>query len=242
MSGLPPGRAPQLLPPEAIRAAVEAYPFPDPNEADARGLVGYGADLRPERLIAAYAQGIFPWYDEDPILWFSPDPRFVLRPDELHVSRSLAKTARSGRYDVRYDSAFEDVMTGCRDAHRPGQRGTWITDDMLAGYCRLHELGFAHSVESWQDGELVGGAYGVSLGIAFFGESMFARAPDASKVAFVHLVGRLRDWGFAFIDSQVYTDHLERFGAREWPRATYLEALGEALEHPTRCGSWAVDD
>jgi len=241
MSGTPPAHTPRQLPPEALRPLVAAYPFPDPREADARGLIGFGADLRPERLLAAYCQGIFPWYDEDPILWFSPDPRFVLRLHELRVSRSLAKTIRAGRYEVRYDTAFEEVMLGCRDARRPGQAGTWITDDMLEGYCRLHELGFAHSVESWREGELAGGAYGVSLGRAFFGESMFARAADASKVAFVHLVRRLEAWGFDFVDSQVYTDHLERFGATEWPRDVYLRALARALEHPTRCGSWALD-
>jgi leucyl/phenylalanyl-tRNA--protein transferase len=241
MSGTPPESSLHPLPAEALRPLVEAYPFPDPREADARGLIGFGADLRPERLIAAYSQGIFPWYDEDPILWFSPDPRFVLRPEELRVSRSLGKTIRSERYEVRYDTAFEAVMIGCRDADRPGQSGTWITDDMLEGYCALHQLGFAHSVESWQGDTLVGGAYGVSLGHAFFGESMFARASDASKVAFVHLVRRLHTWGFDFVDSQVHTDHLERFGATEWPRDAYLEALADALTHPTRCGSWAID-
>ncbi len=241
MSGSPPPRELRLIPPEAILSLVDAYPFPDPREADAHGLIGFGADLRPERLLAAYCQGIFPWYDEDPILWFSPDPRFVLRPGDLRVSRSLAKTIRSERYAVRYDTAFEAVMIGCRDAYRPGQSGTWITDDMLEGYCALHQLGFAHSVESWRGDELVGGAYGVSLGHAFFGESMFAKASDASKVAFVHLVRRLEDWGFDFVDSQVHTEHVERFGATEWPRDDYLEALAAALAHSTRCGSWALD-
>jgi leucyl/phenylalanyl-tRNA--protein transferase len=240
MSGPPPAQTPRLLPADALRPLVDAYPFPDPMQADARGLIGFGADLRPERLISAYAQGIFPWYDEDPILWFSPDPRMLLGLDELHVSRSLRRTLASGRYEVRFDTAFEAVMTGCRDAERPGQAGTWITDDMLEGYCRLHELGFAHSAESWREGELMGGVYGVSLGAAFFGESMFARATDASKVAFVHLVERLRAWDFAFLDCQVHTDHLARFGARERPRAEFLDALADALTHPTRCGSWGL--
>ncbi len=241
MSGAPPERSLRLVPADALRPLVDAYPFPDPRAADAHGLLGFGADLRPERLISAYCQGIFPWYDEDPILWFSPDPRFVLRLDELRVSRSLGKKIRSGRFDVRYDTAFEAVMIGCRDSARPGQSGTWITPAMLEAYCALHQLGFAHSVESWRDGELVGGAYGVSLGHVFFGESMFTRVPDASKVAFVHLVQRLEAWGFDFVDSQVHTDHLERFGATEWPRTSYLDALADALAHPTRCGSWSLD-
>lgn len=238
MTGSPPTASPRLLAPEIIEAAVAAYPFPDPMQAEHGGLVGVGADLRPERLIAAYAQGIFPWYDEDPILWFSPDPRFVLVPDELHVSRSLRKSLRRERFEVRLDTAFEAVMVACRDTPRPGQRGTWITDDMLEGYCALNEMGLAHSVESWRGDELVGGMYGVSLGTAFFGESMFAHESDASKVAFVHLMERIRQWGFAFLDCQVHTDHLERFGARPWPRATFLDALRATLAEPTRCGPW----
>ena len=239
MSGSPPAHTPRLLPANAIAKIARAYPFPDPLEADRRGLIGYGGDLSPERLIAAYAQGIFPWYDEDPILWFSPDPRFVLEPQALHLSKSLAKTLRSERFEVRYDTAFEAVIKACSETPRPGQSGTWITDEMFEGYCALHTLGFAHSVESWRDGELLGGAYGVSLGAAFFGESMFAHENDASKVAFAHLVRRVQGWDFAFIDCQVHTDHLERFGATDWPRAEFLASLARALEAPTRCGSWA---
>jgi len=238
MSGLPPGLAPRLVPFEALRPLVEAYPFPEPSQAIGRRPLARGGDLSPERLIAAYAQGVFPWGDDPPILWYSPDPRMLLLPEELHVTRSLAKTIRRGRFEVRFDTAFEEVMRGCQAAPRPGQSGTWITDNMLEGYCALHRLGFAHSVESFEEGELVGGLYGVSLGAAFFGESMFARRSDASKVAFVSLSQRMLEWDFAFLDCQVHTDHTARLGAREWPRERFLEALAEALETPTRCGVW----
>jgi leucyl/phenylalanyl-tRNA--protein transferase len=239
MSGSPPGLAPRLVPYEAIRPVVEALPFPDPSEARMSGLLAVGGDLSPERLIAAYAQGVFPWYDDPPIRWYSTDPRMLLWPDELHVSRSLARTIRRGRFEVRYDTAFEAVMRACRDTPRPDQDGTWINDDMLRGYTALHDLGFAHSIESWEGGELVGGVYGVSIGAAFFGESMFAHRSDASKVAFVHAVRRMRDWGFDFIDCQVYTEHTARFGAREVPRGLFLDALTTALESPSRCGRWS---
>jgi len=227
------------VPYQAIRPVVEAFPFPDPATASASGLLAHGGDLSPERLLAAYAQGVFPWYDDPPIRWYSPDPRMLLWPDRLRVSRSLARTIRAGRYEVRWDTAFEAVMRACRDAPRPGQDGTWIDDAMLRGYTALHDLGFAHSVESFEDGVLVGGLYGVSIGAAFFGESMFAHRSDASKVAFVHAVQRMRDWGFELIDCQVYTDHTARFGACEVPRARFLEALAFALESPSRCGRWA---
>ena len=238
MSGPPPGRAPRRVPFEALGPLIEAYPFPDPSEANRRGLLAQGGDLSPERLIAAYAQGVFPWYDDPPILWYSPDPRMLLLPEELHVSRSLARSIRRSRFEVRFDTAFEEVVRRCQEAVRSGQSGTWITDDMLEGYCALHRLGFAHSVESFEAGELVGGIYGVSIGAAFFGESMFALRSDASKVAFVRLIDRMREWDFAFLDCQVHTDHTARFGARKWPRDRFLEALVEALETPTRCGVW----
>ncbi len=213
--------------------------FPPPEKADRSGLLAVGGDLNPERLLAAYSQGIFPWYNEgQPILWHSPDPRFVLEPDKLHVGRSLRKTLKAGVYDIRWDTAFEDVITECSRVPRPGQNGTWITDEMREAYVTLHELGFAHSVEAWAEGELKGGFYGVSLGAAFFGESMFARAPDASKVAFVTAVERFREWGLHFIDCQVETEHLARFGAEHWPRKRYLQALTRALEEPTRRGRW----
>lgn len=220
----------------------QAAPFPDPRCADeATGLLAIEGDLRPERLLSAYAQGIFPWYSEEPILWFSPNPRMVLRLDELRVNRSLRKNLRRRRFEVRLDTAFAEVIRACRDAPRPGQDGTWITPEMIEGYEALHELGFAHCVEAWQDGELVGGMYGVSLGAAFFGESMFARKSDASKVAFVHLVRQLVAWDFRFLDCQVHTDNMERFGASEWSRDEFLVALDLALAQETRRGKWTFE-
>ena len=229
-----------------IAELVRALPFPDPRDVDSQGLLAYGGDLSPERLIAAYAQGVFPWYDEDPILWFSPDPRMVLVPSDLHVGRSLAKRIRARPYRISVDEAFPEVIRACRDTPRPGQEGTWITPDMVDAYCRLHELGFAHSIEAWQSKEgggekLVGGLYGVSLGRAFFGESMFAHAPDASKIAFATFVPQLARWGFAFVDCQMTTDHLARFGAIEWSRDVFLDRLEEALTHETRRGEWWFD-
>src|SRR5690606_11952469 len=201
-----------------------------------------GGDLRPERLLLAYQLGIFPWYHDGlPILWYSPDPRMVLEADRLVVNRSLRKSIRRGRYQVTLDTAFDRVIRACAEVPRPGQDGTWITSDMLAAYLRLHEIGYAHSVEAWDGAELAGGLYGVSLGGAFFGESMFARAPDASKVAFVALVEQLLRWDIRLIDCQVHTEHLERFGAEEWPRERYLARLAVALERPTRRGRWAFD-
>ena len=214
--------------------------FPHPGRADPSGILAVGGDLSPERLLAAYRNGIFPWYSEgQPILWHSPDPRFVLEPAKVHVGRTLRKTLSRKPYAVRYDTAFAEVITRCGEVPRPGQDGTWITGAMRDAYVELHRLGFAHSVEAWTpEGRLVGGLYGVSLGAAFFGESMFALAPDASKVAFVTLCERLVGWGFHFIDAQVETEHLARFGAQPWPRARFLRALKEALVVPTRQGSW----
>jgi len=222
----------------SIQELMRAIPFPDPRLAEPHGLLAYGGDLSPERLLSAYAHGVFPWYQDEPILWFSPDPRMVLRPEELVVRRSLAKTLRGGRYTVRFDTAFEEVIRACAAVPRPGQDGTWITPDMIEAYCALHELGYAHSAESWYEGELVGGLYGVSLGAAFFGESMFARRGDASKVAFVKLVEQLRAWDFHFVDCQVPTEHLGGFGAREWPRDEFLDALEATLELESRRGRW----
>jgi leucyl/phenylalanyl-tRNA--protein transferase len=218
------------------------FPFPDPREADADGLVACGGDLHPHRLLAAYAQGIFPWPHDDfaPLLWFSPDPRMVLRPPDLHVSRSLRKTIKKHRFDVRFDTAFEQVIRRCATVPRKGQRGTWITRDIIRAYGRLHKMGYAHSAEAWSEGELVGGLYGVSLGAAFFAESMFTLRPDASKVAFVHLVRQLEGWCFHLLDCQMQTPHLARFGATPWPRRRFLQAVAEALQAPTRRGSWIV--
>jgi len=212
--------------------------FPDPRYAADHGLVAIGGDYRPERLLAAYMSGIFPWPCEElPLAWFSPDPRLVLRPEELHLSRSLRRTLRRGRYRVTFDTAFDEVIRRCAMARRD-DGGTWITDDLRAGMCGLHRLGFAHSVETWAGAVLVGGLYGVSIGTTFSGESMFHAAPDASKVALVHLVTRLQDWGFRMLDCQVYTEHLERLGAREWSRDTFLDELALAIAEPTRRGSW----
>lgn len=182
--------------------------------ADEDGVLAVGGDLSVERLVHAYRRGIFPWYGPGlPILWHCPDPRFVLRPESLHVPRSLAKTMRRGHFEVRYDTAFAEVIRACARTRRPGQRGTWITGDMERAYLALHDAGHAHSVEAFADGTLVGGLYGVALGRVFFGESMFARAPEASKVAFATLVPKLQADGFALIDCQQETEHLRRFGA-----------------------------
>jgi leucyl/phenylalanyl-tRNA--protein transferase len=213
--------------------------FPPPEGASQEGVVAIGGDFRPERLLLAYSQGIFPWPTAGmPLLWFSPDPRFVLRPRELHVGRSLAKMLRRERLEIRMDTAFDAVIRGCGAMPRPGQDGTWITDDLITGYLALHERGYAHSVEAWRDGALVGGLYGVSLGSCFFGESMFALEPDASKVAFVTLVAHLEQWGIGLVDCQVKTDHLARFGAREVPRRAFLAELRSRVTDPTRRGPW----
>ncbi len=197
------------------------------------GLLAAGGDLRPERLLAAYRHGCFPWYQEgQPLLWWSPDPRTVLFPDELHVSRSLRKRMRNGDYRVTFDKAFAEVIQGCAGP-RSYADGTWITTPMQDAYVRLHEMGVAHSVEVWQQGQLVGGLYGIAMGELFFGESMFSRATDASKVGFVTLVERLREWGFALIDCQMPTRHLESFGARNIPRAAFAEALAMHLDRPS---------
>ena len=219
----------------------ERLVFP-PVEYAEDGLLAVGGDLRPERLLLAYSQGIFPWYEEgQPILWHSPDPRMVLLASEARVSRSLRKTLRKGVYRITLDNAFREVVEGCASARREGQSGTWITRAMKGAYAELHRLGVAHSVEAWREGALSGGLYGVSLGSAFFGESMFARSPDASKAAFAALTEQLQRWGIELVDCQVYTEHLARFGAREWPRRRYLAALKRALRAPTRSGRWAFD-
>ncbi len=223
------------------RLGAELF-FPPPEAAEPGGLLAVGGDLAPERLLLAYAQGIFPWYEEGlPILWHSPDPRMVLLPGDLRISRSLRKVVQHAPFGLSLDRAFEAVIRACAERERPGQAGTWITADMVAAYVRLAELGYAHSVEAWEGGELAGGLYGVSLGRVFFGESMFALRSDASKVAFVHLVKQLLRWKFDLVDCQAHTEHLERFGAAEWPRARFLEALAGSLEGETRRGAWRFD-
>ena len=211
--------------------------FPPPAEAEPDGLLAVGGDLRPERLLLAYASGIFPWQG-DPPLWFSPDPRTVLVPGELRVSRSLRRSLARGAYSLRLDTDFAAVIRGCAEVARPGQEGTWIGPEMIEAYTELHRLGFAHSVEAWEGNRLAGGLYGVSLGGAFFGESMFTLRPDASKVAFAALVRQLEAWGFAFVDCQVPSPHLARLGAANWPRARFLRSLEAALRRPTRRGRW----
>lgn len=219
-----------------------ALAFPSPERATPEGIVAWGGELSPERLFLAYSSGIFPWPHEGlPLLWFSPDPRYVVVPERAHVPRSLQKRVRRGEYEVRTDTAFREVMIGCSRAPRPGQDGTWITGDMIEAYAALHRLGFAHSIEAWRDGELAGGLYGVSIGRMFTGESMFARAPDASKVAFVTLLGNLAAWEFAFVDCEVETEHLARFGGESWPRRRFLDALAEATAAPSREGPWRFD-
>jgi leucyl/phenylalanyl-tRNA--protein transferase len=232
----------RLLPPGFLADLVRTVAFPDPRSASGDGLLAYGGDLEPERLLAAYAQGIFPWYESAPILWYSPDPRALLLPEDLRINRSLAKNLRRGRYALSMDTDFRGVIEGCARIHRPGQSGTWINRDMIEAYCGLHELGFAHSVEARRDGELMGGIYGVSLGSAFFGESRFARSSDASKVALVALVERMRAWGFLMLDCQSHTPHTESLGAVLWSRADFLDLLDRALQAPTRCGRWPLAD
>jgi len=206
------------------------------------GVIAVGGTPDPETLKAAYGRGIFPWpHDGLPLLWFCPDPRFVLVPEEAHVSRSLRKEMRHGAFEIRADTAFPEVIRACAAKPRPGQGGTWITDEMIAGYTALHEEGIAHSIEAWQDGRLAGGFYGLSLGAVFFGESMFADVPSASKVAFATLLANLVLWGFALVDCQSYTDHLASFGAVEWPRSRFLAALKRALREPTRAGRWTLE-
>lgn len=213
--------------------------FPPPEYAEENGLLAVGGDLSEERLLLAYAMGIFPWYSEgSPILWWSPDPRLILIPKELRVSRSLKQTIRKGIYDVTMDKAFDRVVRSCAEAQRKKNGETWITQDMMKAYSNLHESGVAHSVESWREGELAGGLYGVALGGAFFGESMFAKRTDASKVAFVELVHSLVQWDFDLIDCQVTTEHLMSLGAKNIPRSEFLEMLGHALRRHSRTGIW----
>jgi leucyl/phenylalanyl-tRNA--protein transferase len=206
--------------------------------ATPNGLLCAGADLSPGRLVDAYSKGIFPWFSEgDPILWWSPDPRMVLFPEELRVSRSLRKTVAREVYETRFDHDFRAVIEACA-APRTAEGGTWIVPEIVEAYVRLHDLGFAHSVESWREGELAGGLYGVALGRVFFGESMFARAPDASKAALVKLVERLRERGFRVIDCQQATAHLASLGAREIPRKAFAQLLEESIQYPPIGERW----
>lgn len=208
----------------------DRFPFPDPESAEG-SVVGVGGNLSPGMLVSAYTQGIFPWFNEDdPLYWQSPDPRFVILPGTFHVPERLERSMRKNRFDIRVDTCFEKVVNYCSLVVRPGQNGSWITEDMIDAFVRLHREGIAHSVEAWLDGELAGGFYGVKIGPVFFGESMFTRVSDASKAAFA-VFGRhfFESMGGQMIDSQVYTDHISRFGGLNISRSAYLRKLGEAL-------------
>jgi leucyl/phenylalanyl-tRNA--protein transferase len=214
--------------------------FPDPELAEEDGLLGVGGDLSPSRLLLAYANGIFPWYSKgEPIMWWSPDPRCVLRPEKLKISTSLRQALKKGNYEIRFDTCFEEVIRQCSAAKRKGQRGTWITREMQEAYIRLFELGFAHSTEVFMDGKLAGGLYGVSIGGTYSGESMFHLRPEASKIALYHLVERLKERGFLLIDCQVTNQHLLSLGAEEMPRKEFLKQVIKSREKPGHKGRWA---
>lgn len=230
--------APFLLDPSRADA-----PFPPVDLAlrQPNGLLAIGGNLAPERIVNAYRAGVFPWYSADqPILWWSPDPRSVLFPQHLRVSRSLRKTMRQERFLITMDRAFDQVIGHCAMAERPGQDGTWIVSNMVEAYRRLHNMGFAHSVEAWQSGTLVGGLYGIAIGRVFFGESMFSKVSDASKVAFVQFVGALEQWGYQLIDCQIETDHLNRFGAQNVPRREFVALLQRWCREPPAADSWQM--
>ncbi len=213
--------------------------FPPAELSEANGLLALGGDLSPERLVKAYGQGIFPWFGEDdPILWWSPDPRLVLFPEKVHVSRTMGQTLKQGTFRISYDSCFREVIMACRTAREEG--GTWITDAMVEAYVRLHERGLAHSVEAWQQGVLAGGLYGVALGDCFFGESMFSRVSNASKAALLTLARALQERGFRLIDCQVDSPHLQSLGAELIPRKAFLDHLAAALSRDRQPGRWSA--
>ena len=212
--------------------------FPPAELATSDGVIAVGGDLSPRRLIRAYAAGIFPWFSENgPIIWWSPDPRLVLFPEEVHVSKSMKRVLNQGQFGCTLDLNFSEVLGNCR-LSRKGEAGTWITDEMAAAYRHLHRLGYAHSVEVWSGGHLAGGLYGVSLGRCFFAESKYYSATNASKYAFIWLARWLKNLGFLMMDCQVASDHLKSMGAREVPRREFLQDLGAALRKPTLRGSW----
>ncbi|MFK7937081.1 MAG: leucyl/phenylalanyl-tRNA--protein transferase [Saprospiraceae bacterium] len=214
--------------------------FPHPELANEDGVLAIGGDLSPERLLVAYENGIFPWFNpNDPILWWSPDPRFVLYPDKLKVAKSMRPYFNQNKYQVTYDTHFRDVISACQQTRRKrGGGGTWITDEMLEAYCKLHELGYAHSVEVWQGEELVGGLYGISLGKCFFGESMFMKAANASKFGFISLVRQLQQLDYWLIDCQQHTDHLASLGAEDMERMEFLKILKRNAQEVTMVGKW----
>jgi len=212
--------------------------FPPVNLAE-DGLLAVGGDLSPERLLLAYKNGIFPWYEDDsPILWWSPEPRLVLYPGEFHLSKRSQRYIRRSAYTITFDQSFNEVIQNCARIYRKEEHGTWITSDMERAYIHLHEMGYAHSIECWQNNILTGGLYGISLGACFFGESMFSLKPNASKAALAALVQYTLQHQFHFIDCQVSTDHLLSMGAVEIPRKVFMEQLKHATQHETRLGSW----
>ena len=216
-----------------------AYIFPDPRKACDEGLLAYGGDLDPNRILSAYKAGIFPWFSEgDPPLWWSPNPRFILYPDQLKISKSFRKTLKKRLFEVKFDTDFKSIINACANTPRQGQKGTWIVEQMQKAYLELYEMGFAHSVESYLDGKLVGGLYGVAMGKAFFGESMFSYVNDASKICLKALSDVLGERGYHFIDCQIRTDHLVRQGACEIDRDIFLDILEKALGKSSDIGSW----
>ena len=226
-----------------ISSAESHLFFPSVENAlrEPNGLLAVGGDLSPERLLEAYSKGIFPWFNADePILWWSPNPRMVLFPEEIKISRSLRKTLKKDHYQIRTDGSFTQVMHACASS-RKGQTGTWIHPEMIAAYTALHDMGLAHCVETWMDGELVGGLYGVALGQVFFGESMFSRVSDASKIALVHLAKQLQRWEFGLIDCQVKTGHLTSLGAREIPRSEFSQQLDRLIADTKPGNKWSFD-
>lgn len=217
--------------------------FPPVNRAlhSPNGLLAAGGDLSPARLLQAYRHGIFPWFSTgEPILWWSPDPRMVLFPHEFNISHSLRKTLHKGRYELRTDTSFEQVMRACAEP-RPDQNGTWIHEEMIAAYCELHRMGHAHSVETWMEGELVGGLYGIAIGRMFYGESMFSRRTDASKIALAHLAVQLQRWNFGMIDCQMNTPHLASLGAREIARSEFVDRVQTLVDLPGVPAPWRFE-
>jgi len=213
--------------------------FPPATRASSEGIVAIGGDLSEERLLLAYQSGIFPWFsDGEPIIWWSPDPRFVLYPNRVKISKSMQQLLKKNAFEVTFDKDFEQVILNCKKIKREGQNGTWITNDMVDAYWSLHQKGYAHSVEVWQSGNLVGGLYGLSLGDSFFGESMFAKVSNASKYGFITLVQKLDKKGFSLIDCQVHTEHLESLGAEYVSRKSFLEHLQTSLKKETLQGNW----
>ena len=216
--------------------------FPPAELAENNGLLAIGGDLSPERLLLAYRSGIFPWYSEgDPLLWWSPSPRLVILPAEFKVPKRLSRLMRQEKYSVTMDIAFRQVITVCASTDERQEKGTWITDEMIEAYCQLHDMGYAHSVECRLDDELVGGLYGISLGSIFFGESMFSKEPNSSKIALVHLMNKLQEWNFDLIDCQMKTEHLMQFGAREIPGNEFQRLLDKSSARLDQKGKWQID-